>query len=214
MATSLVVIGAGGFGRETLDVVEAWNTNNPSESFNLLGVIDDAPSKVNLERLSRRGVRYLGSSEEISKLSTEVKYVVGVAAPAIRQQIVDRCDSHGLTAATLIHPSAVIGADTRIAVGVIICASVLVSTNVDIEEHVHLNPGVIIGHDSTLHRFASINPGAIISGDVIVGEHTLVGAGATVLQGLTIGAGSTVGASSCVVKPVPRHAVVKGVPAR
>ena len=41
MSTPLVVVGAGGFGRDTLDVVEAVNA--VTTRFEILGVLDDDP---------------------------------------------------------------------------------------------------------------------------------------------------------------------------
>ena len=56
-----MVVGAGGFGRETLDVVESINRSSPAPRFEVLGVVDENPSAENLARLSARGVTYLGT---------------------------------------------------------------------------------------------------------------------------------------------------------
>ena len=56
MTTPIVVVGAGGFGRETLDVVEAVNAAASQPAFEVLGVVDDAPSAENLVRLKSREV--------------------------------------------------------------------------------------------------------------------------------------------------------------
>ena len=45
-------------------------------------------------------------------------------------------------------------------------------------------------------------------------DHVVVGAGAQVLGPITIGAHSRIGANSVVVKDVPAHSVVVGVPGR
>ena len=63
MAEPLVVVGAGGFGREVIDVVEAINAQTTSPSGSVVGVVDDAPSEVNLERLAHRGVEFLGGTD-------------------------------------------------------------------------------------------------------------------------------------------------------
>lgn len=214
MAIDAVVIGAGGFGRETLDVIEAHNRANSSEAFNVLGVVDDAPSAVNLERLQRRGYAHLGGLNAYFELPERVVYFVGVGSPEVRQRIVDRCSEMSRVAGTVIHPTATVGSDTLIGAGVVVCGGVQISTNVRLDRHVHLNPGCIIGHDATLADFVSINPGAVISGDVTVSARTLIGAGAVVLQGLTIGEGATVGASACVTRSVRATETVIGVPAR
>jgi len=53
-----------------------------------------------------------------------------------------------------------------------------------------------------------------VSGDCKIGTGATIGASATVLQGLAVGEYSFVGAGAVVVRDVPAHVVVKGVPAR
>ncbi len=213
MPEQIAIIGAGGFGRETLDVVEALLA--AGEPLELLGVVDDQPRDIDLRRLANRGVPYLGSTEQwVPTVSGDEHFIVAIGSPVLRKRMATRLRDAGVRATSLIHPRALVGSQARIGAGVVITSGVQVSTNVTLGDHVHLNPGSIVGHDATLEHFVSVNPGAIVSGNVVVQTGTLLGAGSTVLQGLTIGAGSTVGAAACVTKDVAAGATVKGVPAR
>ncbi|WP_349899468.1 acetyltransferase [Parafrigoribacterium soli] len=214
MTTSLVVVGAGGFGRETLDVIEAINRVAKVPVFDLLGVVDSDPSSINLSRLRARNITYLGSESDWLALGNRPQYLVGIGNPTTRQRVHERFDAAGLVAATAIHPNATVGSMSQIAEGTVICSGAEISTNVKIGRHVHINPNATVGHDSILNEFVSVNPASTISGEVSVGAGTLIGAGATVLQGLAIGSRVVVGASACVVKDVPDGITVKGVPAR
>lgn len=215
MPKNVVVIGAGGFGREVLDILEAVNRSSQSSTFEILGVVDDAPSAVALSRLADRGYKHLGSLQTWLTSSSPTMYVVAIGAPAVRRRICSVLESRGgLKPLSLVHPSAVIGSRTRLGRGSIICAGVQISTNVQVGNHVHINPGAIIGHDAVVAEFASVNPGAVISGDVAIREACLVGAGAVILQGLTVGGGATIGAGGVVTRDVATGKVVKGVPAR
>ncbi|MFJ2550886.1 NeuD/PglB/VioB family sugar acetyltransferase [Microbacterium sp. NPDC087591] len=213
MTEQIVVIGAGGFGRETLDVIDALIA--AGEPLQVVGVVDAGPRQEDLERLGARGIAYLGTEEEWLPTSTgDERFVAAVGSPRVRSKVAERFAAAGLRAATVIHPGAVIGSQPRIGAGVVITSGVQVSTNVSIGDHVHLNPASIIGHDATLADFVSVNPGAIVSGNVTVESGTLLGAGSVVLQGLTVGAGATVGAAACVTKDVAAGTTVVGVPAR
>ncbi|MCI2266954.1 acetyltransferase [Sediminivirga luteola] len=213
MAAELVVIGAGGFGRETLDVIEAANAAG-ERLFEVAGVADDAPSVANIERVHARGYEHLGGVDEVLRSRAPGTYVLGVGNPNAKQMLASVFDSAGWEPATVAHPTATIGTQTVLDAGVVVCAGVQLSTNVRLGRHVHLNPGAIIGHDAILDDFVSVNPGAVVSGEVRVDPGVLIGAGAVVLQGLHIGEKSIIGASACVTKNVLKSATVKGVPAR
>jgi len=212
MSRPLVVVGASGFGGESLDVVAAHNATRPDAAFEVLGVLDDGPSEDNLARLAGRDVPYLGGIEDFLAGHEPIAYLLAIGSPKMRELLVARFDDAGWRAASVVHPSASVGTMTVWADGVVVCGGAQVSTNVRLGRHVHVNPNATIGHDSILESFVSINPAAIISGDVHVRSRTLIGAGAIVLQGLSIGADTTVGAGAVVTRTVPDGVVVKGVP--
>jgi len=214
MSTSVVIIGAGGFGREALDVLQAINNRSSVDSLNLLGVVDSAPSDLNLGRLAARGVPWLGTIDDWLGSDTTANYVVAIGSPGTRALIDERLQAAKRTAMTLIHPDAHIGSMVTIGAGSVISAGAHLSTNIRLGRAVHLNPNSTIGHDTHLDDWVSVNPGAIISGDVTIEPRVLVGAGAVVLQGLRIGHDAIVGASACVVNDVHSSSTVKGVPAR
>lgn len=214
MIEPLVVIGAGGFGRETLGVVDAINDAGSQPRFELLGVLDDDPSELNMSRLAALGVRHLGTIAEWLEADARALFAVGVGSPTTRDSIARRFEERGHRAATLIDPRAHIGRASSAGSGSVVCAGVEISTNVTLGRHVHVNPHVTIGHDTLVGDCVSINPAATVSGDVTIEDRVLIGAAAVILQGLTVGAGSLVGAAACVVRDVPTSATVKGVPAR
>ena len=213
MAEPLIVVGASGFGRETLDVAEAINAAAPLPVWDILGVVDDNPSQVNLLRLKERDVAYLGTLEDLHGYP-RVQVVIGVGSPSARRAIASRLAASEVRPTSLIHPTAVLGSRVRVGSGSVICAGASVGTNVELGEHVHLNPHAVIGHDARLGDFVSVNPNATVSGECELDSGVLVGAAATVLQGLRVGADATVGAAACVTKDVDDRVTVKGVPAR
>lgn len=217
MPDTLIVVGAGGFGREVLDVVDAVNATGDTPVWTIAGVVDDRPTDANLTHLRTRGVAYLGTTAEVlggDAASRPTHYVVGIGSPAVRRTVAERLDAAGLVPATLEHPTATRGFDVEIGPGSVLCAGVRLTTHIRIGRHVHLNLNTTVGHDTTIGDYVSANPLASISGDCVIEEEALIGVSGVILNGLRVGRGSVVGGSACVVKDVPPDVVVKGVPAR
>jgi sugar O-acyltransferase (sialic acid O-acetyltransferase NeuD family) len=214
MAEPLVVVGAGGFGREVVDVVEAINADAGRVIWELLGIVDDGPSPDNLERLTARGVPHLGDVTDFLAGDDRPAYVVGIGAPPVRRALSESFDAAGLSAATLVHPAATTGFGVELGEGTVVCAGARLTTNIRVGRHAHINPNVTVGHDTVVGDFVSLNPASSVSGECSVGDGVLIGVGAVVLNRVSIGAGTTVGAAACVVTDAPAGVVLKGVPAR
>ena len=101
--TPLTMIGAGGFGREVLEIVR--DINGAALTFDFLGFLDDG--EVDAQLLQRLGAPLLGPSSRLADLAA--RYVIGIGTVEPRRRIDALVRSWGRTAATLTHPSATIG---------------------------------------------------------------------------------------------------------
>ncbi len=209
----LVVVGAGGFGREVLDIVDAMN--RVGAELELLGTLDD--SDANAELLARRGIPHLGPIERYAGGLTPgvtPAFVIGIGNGTVRQELDAVLVAAGLAPAVLVHPMATVGADTRIGEGCVLAAGARVTTNITLGRHTHVHVNATVGHDATLGDFVSVFPGATVSGSVRLADGVTIGTGANVLPGRSIGAGAYVGAGAVVTTDVEPGVTVAGVPAR
>lgn len=206
----LIIVGAGGFGRETLDVLRASDPNGSTWDF--IGFVSDKEPDLTL--IERIGAAWLGTIDSYLDSTREIHFVIAVGDPVARELIARKFEQGGFRPVTLIHPRASIGADVQIGEGSIICSNVSITTNVRIGSHVHVNPNSTIGHDVHIADFVSINPLVAISGNVSIETGCQLGTHSAVLQGLRVGAGSFVGAGAVVIKDVGPGKTVVGIPAR
>ena len=208
MADDLVIVGAGGHGRETLDIVEAMNDAGTAQ-WNFLGFVDDG--EVRDDRLARREAEVV----EVSELDREaVRYVIGIGDPGMRETVAEKMTLAGFVPATLVHPAASVGSDNRIAEGVVLAAGARVTTNVSLGRHSQLNVDAVVSHDCEVGAFVTFSPGTLVNGECRIGDRAFFGTGAIVTPGLRVGADAKVGAGAVVLEDVPEGTTVVGVPAR
>lgn len=202
----LAIYGAGGFGREVALLVDQINETNPT--WNLRGFFDDGLS----QGLDVDEIKVLGGALEARGFNGSI--AIAVADPAVRESIVTNLGSH-VTYATLVHPSAQLGAlkFNEIGRGSIITAGVILTTGIRIGNFCILNLLTSVGHDVTIGDFSTIMPGCSISGNVSIGSRCLLGTGSRLLQQIEIGKQSVVGAGAVVTKSFPSGAKLMGVPA-
>lgn len=204
----LVILGAGGCARDTLDVVDAINAQSPQ--FEVLGFLDDnaanLPDTVNDQPV-------LGPLDWLAD-HPGVSVVCGVGMPQTRYQMIRRTVAYGVTFPVLIHPQAVLTKWVSIGGGSVITAGCILTNQITIGAHVHLNVDCTIGHDVVMEDYSTLAPGVHVSGIVTIGEGAYVGVGANIIQQKTIGAWSMVGAGSAVIKDIPPNTTAVGVPAK
>lgn len=206
--TNTVVIGAGGFGREVLDVIEAAALTGSGHRF--VGFVDDGQPAVDL--IKDRGAVLLEGFED--PRAAGAAYLVGIGDPAVRAKVDADAGGRGLRSASVVHPTATFGALVSAGPGLVVCSSVCVTTNVTFGRHVHLNLGATVGHDCEVGDHVSVFPNVSVSGEVTIGAGVTIGTGTVIIQGVTVGAGTTIGAGSVVTRDLPPGVIAMGSPAK
>lgn len=214
MTEQLVIIGAGGFGREVVDIVDAINSSDACEPrvprFEVLGFLDDGTPDP--ATLAPYGVGHLGPVSQLAEMPANVGIALGIGSPHVRRQLVESYPNRSCP--VFVHPSATMGRAVTLGEGSIVCAGVRLTNNITIGRHVHLNLNVTVGHDARLEDFVTVSPLVAISGYVHVEREVMIGTGVTLNPGITIGSRAVVGSGAAALKSVPSGATAVGVPAK
>jgi sugar O-acyltransferase (sialic acid O-acetyltransferase NeuD family) len=212
MTRPLLLVGAGGFARETAELVRALCASGAA-SWDLLGYLDDAPG---LAGRTVSGARVLGPVDAVHE-HPDAAIVVCTGNPTnytTRRAIVERLGLSRERYATLVHPAAVVPPSAVLGVGTVVHATTVLTVDVTVGDHVAIMPAVVLTHDDVVEDYVTIGAGARLAGGVRVERGAYVGSGASVRENLRVGAWSQIGMGAVVTRDVPPATVWAGVPAR
>lgn len=206
--SEIFIFGAGGFGREV-----AWLARECyGAKATLAFIVDD--SRFLSPPIHDIEVKLL---EELDACHSGL-FVVALGAPRDREAIASKIMRHGYRAATLIHPSVLRSESVVFGPGCIICANSVLTCDINVGAHVHINLACTVGHDVEIGDFSTLSPGVNVSGNVKIGERVFVGSNVCIINGsstrpLIIGNDAVIAAGACVTKDVLPGSMVAGVPA-
>lgn len=204
----VVIIGAGGFGREARQWIADINRVQPR--FRIVGFLDDdhgkrgaifhgAPVLGDLSWLDAPGHRGIGA-------------VLGVGHPVVKRRLVDKV-SELVSFPVVVHPRAVVGDGVELGAGTIVCPDVILTTDIRVGRWCTLNIDITLGHDCQIGDYVTISPGAHLSGYTTLGDGVDVGTGVNFVPAAKVGAWSVVGAGATVTHELPANCTAVGVPA-
>lgn len=203
----ICIVGAGGFGREVLclimDILE--NKDEDISKYACFMVDDEYYKEATI-----MGVDVIPRSK-FDALNYNI--VIAVGDPIARKKIVDSLPEEA-TYATLIHPRACLTKFVEIGEGSIITAGSVLTCNIKLGKHTHINLNSTIGHDCDLGNYFTTAPDVNISGNCTFGECVYFGTNASVREKITICNNVVIGMGSVVVKHIAEEGVYIGSPAK
>lgn len=203
----IVVVGAGGFGREILQWArDAWPVQAPLVG----GFLSD-----DLRRLDgfSTGVGILSTVRDYRPLSGDY-LLLGIGVPYARRRVAEHLQARGARFLTLVHPKAVIASTATIGEGSIVCPFAVVSDSALVGRFVLANYYASLGHDAAVGDYGVLSPYATLGGNARLASDIFLGLHASVGPNVAVGARSKVSANSCALADTPADSIVYGVPGR
>ncbi len=160
-----MIVGAGGFARETAQAVAAINAVRPT--WRLLGFLDDDPL---LHGRRVDGLPVIGGTDLMYSLPN-ARVVVCVGNPRnylTRARIVERLGLPADRYATICILPPMVSGDSVIGPGSVLLAQAVLTAAVTVGAHVAVMPHAVLTHDVTVDDFATIASGVRFGGGVRV----------------------------------------------
>ena len=195
MTREIMIVGAGGFGREIAWTIERINDISPV--WELIGFADDAPD---LASGTLEGYPLLGPVAQASRDHPGAAVFIAIGDNAVRERIYRQLRGHDFPA--LIDPSADVAPTAEIGRGAFIGPRAVVSVGAELGAFTIVNARAGVGHDSRLGDFAQVCPGATLSGHTTMGDHALMASNACTVPGVSLGARARIAAGLPVYRNV------------
>lgn len=207
----IVIIGAGGLGREILDIIKAINYVNPV--WNIIGFYDDAftlNTKVTEEYFCH------GTIADLKKLNKKnIAVVFGIADREVVSSVVKELrENNNITFPNIIHPSVEINSNVRMGLGNVLAYGAFLSCDISLGDFNFLNIFVALGHDVRMGNFNALMPRVQISGNVILGDLNFFGMNSAVVQNHNIGSNNIINAFTLLSKTIKNDRKYFGIPGR
>lgn len=205
----LVIIGAGGFGREIL----GWARQSPGfrREWEIAGFLDDRPGA--LDPFPGIGLPVLGNTRDYQPAPGEV-FICAVGNPGQRAELYQRMLERGAVFTRIVHESCLVGRGVELEPGVVLCPRVVLTCDLVVGENSALNIATAAGHDVRIGPHCQISSFCDLTGHVELGARVFMGSRASVIPSRKVGDRAVVGAGAVVVADVPPDVTVFGNPAR
>lgn len=197
----LIIIGARGFGREVYSLAKRAIGYN--ETFVIKGFLDDKRDALD----SFEKYPLILASVENYKIQVNDIFICALGSVESKKYYANIILSKGGTFFSLIDKTVVLGENCQIGVGCTICAFVVISNDVKIDDFVTIHPSVIIGHDVSIGNHVHVGAYCFFGGFTVIEDEVAIYVRATIFDRVRIGKQAVIGAGVSVRKNVVEKVV-------
>lgn len=204
---NIIIIGAGGFGREVFNWARA--SFDPGK-YMIKGFLSISASDLDGFDME---VGILGS-EDNYLVEVNDRFIFAIGDISKKKLIIDKMKGQGAQFLTMIHPSAIVADTATIGEGVVICPFATVSDRCLVNDFTMMNFYSSCGHDSQIGKYCILSPYATVNGFSILDDEVFMGTHSTVTERKKIGCQTRISANSVAMYDVPPRSFVYGVPGK
>jgi sugar O-acyltransferase (sialic acid O-acetyltransferase NeuD family) len=205
----LLIIGAGGFGREVLQWAQDVQAQQIVD-WEVGGFLDSNSQAFENFEIA---LPVLGDPQTWQPDASD-RFICAIGDPSTRLRICRELQSRGAKFISLVHPTAIVGSRCHIGTGTVLCPGVTVTVDATIGNFVILNVRSCVGHDAHVGDGCTINDFCDITGNAKLGEGVFLGSHSSVTPSTKVGDYARVGAGSVVVRRVRANTTVMGPTAK
>lgn len=208
MLKNLVIIGAGGCGREVLQWAKHINAINPK--WEIKGFLE-----YDEHALDGKGHDIgICGNDDTYEIKEEDEFICAIGDSGLREKVANKLMERGARFTNIIHPTAIVAETSRLGNGVVIYPFSIISDNAVVGDGTIINSHTTIGHDSHVGGYSTISAHCDITGMCDVGERVFMGTSSHLVPRSVIGNDVFICAGSTVMSRLRDHVKVMGNPAK
>lgn len=199
----IVIVGAGGFGREVLLWAgDAW----PDHAADIAGFLSADPAlPVPLPILGDPATFVPDAGDGL---------LLAIGIPQVRRRVAEALLARDAKFLTLVHPTAMVAPSAAIGAGSILCPYSIASDAARLGRFTLINYHSSLGHDASAGDFSVLSPYATLGGGAAIAEDVFLGLHASIGPAKNVGPRSKVSANSAALADAPEDSIVFGVPGK
>lgn len=207
MAYDLIIVGAGGFGREIRQLIPA---SFPDGSMVVKGFLSSNPRDLDGYDVSEP---VLDDPMQYQPAEND-RFLLAIGDVASRRRVVESLRSRGAKFVSLVHPTAYVDPGAKYGEGCVLYPFSTLMNAARLGDFVSLSIYASAGHDSQIGDYCNLSPYATLNGFSVLESDVFMGTHSSVAPRRRVGEGSKISSNSSVAHDVAPRTLVFGVPGK
>lgn len=202
-----VIVGAGTYGEVFSEYLKV--------EYAVVGFFDDS---TDFQGKKVNGLPVMGTVAEVDVYidrNPQTAIFVPIGNNEVRVNLLKQLQRKGYNTPCFIHETVVLDETVFVGKSVYILPNTVIMPFSKLYDCVMISASVNVAHHTTMEEGVFLSMGVNVGASIVIEKRAFIGISSTLMTGICrVGYGAIVGAGCVVVKDVPEHTVVAGVPAK